>query len=285
METRKITLNGWVKSGEGATAVSYNNTEDKHQMLKVFTASIMGPQYAQNEFELSRKVESLGLRTPKAQEIVDCEGFSSIIYERIVHKKSISRLCASEPKEIKRWATLFASECYHLHSTTCESGDFVSRKEKMLVFANGHEGYTDKTKRKIVTLAEELPNVQNCLHGDLQSGNMIVDTNTGTTYWIDLGSFAWGDPMYDLSCLYFFCKHPIGRILGRKLCHLSFFRLAQFWDAFEVEYSRLAGLANLSKKASRYVLLYLVYTLGLQNYNRLVTLAFDTYINHIAAKR
>ncbi|MBQ0094538.1 MAG: phosphotransferase [Bacteroidetes bacterium] len=284
METRKMTLEGWVKSGAGATADSYNCTSDPHIMLKVFNSSLVGPQYAQSEFGLSEKVSALGLKTPRALELVDCDGFPAIIYERIVQKRSISRLCASNPEDIDRWATVFARESAALHATVCQPDDFVSRKEQMLKFVNGHKGYRERTKAGIAALAAGLDDTPHCLHGDLQTGNIIVDSETGTAYWIDLGSFAWGDPMYDIACLYFFCKHPIGRLVGRKLCHLSFRRLSQFWNAFEREYSKCTGASGLAEKASRYVILYLVYTIGLENYGRIATFAFDAYINRLAAR-
>lgn len=282
MEKIRIGSDGWVKSGEGATAVSYNDSRDSHRMMKVFSSSIVGPQYAQTEFRLSRKLADLGLKTPRAIEMVEYEGFPAIIYERIIHKKSISRLCASNYKEIDRWASLFARECRVLHSTVCKGGDFVSRKEQMLDFVNTHKGYTERTKRKIAALAQELGDGRTCLHGDLQTGNLIVDPDTKEAYWIDLGSFACGNPMYDIACLHFFCMHPVGRIIGRKLCHMNFIMLSRFWKAFEREYCRETGMTDLSEKASRYLILYLVYTIGLENYDRLATLAFDRYINLLA---
>lgn len=282
MERKRMTLDGWVKSGQGCTAESYNSSTDSSLMLKLFTSTIVGPQYAQSEFNLSRKVEELGLKTPRALELVDCEGHPAIVYERIANKKSISRICASNPQDIDRWAATFARESFKLHSTICGHDDFISRKEQMLNWVNGHKGYTERTKRRISALADELEDSPHCLHGDLQMGNLIVDSDTGTTYWIDLGSFAWGNPMYDIACLHFFCKHPIGRLLGRRMCHLDGRQLVRFWNAFEHEYSRCSGISDLSQKASRYLILYLVYTIGLENYGRLTSIAFDCYINRLA---
>ena len=284
MEKRKITLEGWERSGEGCTAASYNHKDDPKKMLKVFSFNVVGSQYAEMEFALSRKLEELGLKTPRALEMVDCEGYSSIIYERIVNKKSVSRLCASHPEEIGRWAEFFARESYALHQTECQPGDFASRKEQMLAFVEGHAGYSERTKRVVRKLSEELGDECRCLHGDLQSGNMIVDTDTGEAYWIDLGCFARGPRMYDLACLRFFYKHPIGRLLGRKMCHMRFAQLTAFWKAFAEAYSRLSGIEDLDGKASRYVLLYLVYTIGLQDYGKFTLFVFDRYINCIAAR-
>ena len=279
MEKRKITLQGWSRSGEGATAVSYNNDSDPHQMPKVFSSSIIGPQYASTEYELSGNVSGLGLRTPCALELVDCDGFSAIIYERIVNKRSISRLCASAPEDLEHWAGVFAHECAVLHSTSCSPDRFISRKEQMLAAMNSHRGYSDRTRKMIAALAGELSDRPTCLHGDLQTGNLIVDSDTGVTYWIDLGSFAYGDPMFDLACLYFFCKHPVGRFVGRRLCHMSFARLGRFWDVFAAVYGSETGRGDLQDKAARYVPLYLVYTIGLENYTGLTSRVFDAYIN------
>lgn len=283
MERRKITLKDWERSGAGCTAVSYNHKEDPHKMLKVFSFNVVGAQYAEKEFDQSRKLEELGLKTPRALEMVNCDGFSSIIYERIVKKKSISRLCASHPEEIGHLAELFAKESYAVHQTECESGDFASRKELMLAFVEEHKGYNKRTKRVVRALAEELGDECHCLHGDLQTGNMIVDTETGQPYWIDLGCFARGNRMYDLACARFFYRHPIGRLLARKVCHMRFAQQTAFWNAFVETYGRLADIDDLDRKASRYLLLYLIYTIGLQDYNKVTLFVFDRYINCLAA--
>lgn len=50
---------------------------------------------------------------------------------------------------------------------------------------------------------DSVPENTNCVHGDFQPGNVILAG--GKPYWIDLGRFAWGDPMFDIGHLYLSC--------------------------------------------------------------------------------
>ncbi len=50
---------------------------------------------------------------------------------------------------------------------------------------------------------DSVPENTNCVHGDFQPGNVILAG--GKPYWIDLGRFAWGDPMFDFGHLYLSC--------------------------------------------------------------------------------
>ena len=67
---RNIDLNEWVPSGAGATAASYNHKTDTTLLLKVFSSGILNDDYADKEFQLSKDVDALGIRTPKALVIV-----------------------------------------------------------------------------------------------------------------------------------------------------------------------------------------------------------------------
>lgn len=115
-------------------------------MLKLFNAGITGDGYAEMEFDLSRKVEALGLRTPRAIEIVKAGKCTGVIYHRIVRKKSTSRCCSDNPENIDKYARIFAEECKNLHSRSCNPSDFPSRKAQALKDVSEHKGYSRHTK-------------------------------------------------------------------------------------------------------------------------------------------
>ena len=278
---RNIDLNEWVPSGAGATAASYNHKTDTTLLLKVFLSGILNDDYADKEYQLSKDVDALGIRTPKALEMGVVGTSKAIIYERITGKKSLSRLCADNPEKISEYAVLFARECHKLHGTSCNIQNFPSRKEQVLKAVKEHKGYSNCTKQVVEKLVGLLDDTSTCLHGDLQTGNLIIAHDT--PYWIDLGCFAWGNPMYDLACLYFFCCHPIGQILGRTLCHLKRPQLRCFWNAFAREYSPQNSDA-FTESVSRYVVPYLVYTISIESYGKLILRVFDAYINHLCRK-
>lgn len=281
MNYREINLSDWIPSGAGATATSYNHKENQELMLKLFNAGITGDGYAEKEFDLSRKVEALGLRTPRAIEIVKAGKSAGVIYQRIGSKKSISRSCADNPGNIDKYARIFAEECKKLHSRSCNPADFPSRKAQALKAVAEHKGYSRHTKEVITAAIHRLGDHTTCLHGDMQPGNLLIADDT--TYWIDLGFFSWGHPMFDIACLYFFCKHPIGLFWGTKLCHLTRWQMKRFWQSFAEAYS--TNPAELASTAKDNVLVYLAYTIDLENYEGLTAAVFDSYINAICLRR
>lgn len=272
---RELELSDWTPGGAGATATCYFHKENKEIMLKVFNTGITGEGFAEREFALSRSVEATGLRTPKAIEIVSVGDCPGIIYQRIIGKRSISRLCADSPADIGRYAAVFAKECKDLHSRPCRHSDFPSRKERAIEDVTEHSGYSNHTKNVIIAAINRLGDVCTCLHGDLQPGNLLISEDT--TYWIDLGFFAWGDPAFDIACLYFFCKHPVGLFWGTKLCHMTRRQMKRFWTAFAAEYS--SDPRELARTARKNVIVYLAYTIGLEDYRGLTALVFDAYMN------
>lgn len=278
---REISLSDWTPSGAGATATSYNHKENQELMLKLFNVGISNSGYAEKEFDLSRKVEALGLRTPRAIEIVKAGKCTGVIYQRIVRKKSTSRSCADNPEDIDKYARIFAEECKNLHSISCSPSDFSSRKAQALKDVAEHKGYSRHTKEVIAAAINRLGDHTTCLHGDMQPGNLLIAD--GSTYWIDLGFFSWGHPMFDIACLYFFCKHPIGLFWGTKLCHLTRRQMKHFWESFASAYSN--NPEELTSTAKDNVLVYLAYTIGLENYEGITAAVFDAYINAICLRR
>lgn len=272
---RKIDLNDWIPAGAGGTATSYNHKNNQEFMLKLFNAGVTHDGYAEKEYNLSRKVESLGLRTPHAVELVKVDGCTGVIYQRIVNKKSVSRICADDPDNIDKYARLFALECKELHSHICNPSDFPSRKEQTLKSVAVHKGYTRHTRKVISAIINRLEDKNTCLHGDMQSGNLIIAGDT--PYWIDLGFFSWGSPMFDIACMYFFCKHPVGLLWGTRLCHMTRRQMRRFWRSFAAAYS--ANPDELTRKAKENIIAFVAYTFDLESYEGLTAAVFNAYLN------
>lgn len=68
-----------------------------------------------------------------------------------------------------------------------------------------------------------------CLHGDFHTGNLI--SGEGGEYWIDLGGFAYGDPLLDVSTLYMIGYYtPVKAI--ESIFHISRRQFCSFVDEF-----------------------------------------------------
>ena len=95
---KKITLDSWIKAGEGGNGITYENPAEPDLLLKVNRGSLNNLDSIRQEFDLSREVAALGLPTPAMHEIVRVGEDYGILMERIKNKKSLFRICHDQPE-------------------------------------------------------------------------------------------------------------------------------------------------------------------------------------------
>lgn len=103
-------------------------------------------------------------------------------------------------------------------------------------------------------LIKETPKVSRCLHGDMQTGNLIINDNGA--YFIDLGEFACGNPLYDLGCYFYFCHYlPDDYLLAAHYMNAA--SMHKCWDVFAKYYfgaDTPEKLASVDARVKPYVL-------------------------------
>ena len=111
MNYRKIDLNDWELQGEGASGESYFSKIDSSIMLKLLKPGESEDAFLA-EFENSRKLASIGFKTPAAKEIVEesQSGRLGIIYEKVQEKISFTRMIHDNPSDLPRIAKIHAEE-------------------------------------------------------------------------------------------------------------------------------------------------------------------------------
>lgn len=229
MEARKIDLNDFVHSGEGANGESLNHRTDSSVMVKLYNAGTpVGKIEA--ELDFTRKVYSLGIPCPKPGEFVtDGEGRYGIQFQRIVGKKSFSRAVGENPDEVERYARKFASMCRELHSTKVPSEGFVSVKDQYRNILSKSTVYTPEERRYLEKAIAEAPDGDTAIHGDLQFSNAIIVGDEA--YFIDLGDFSYGSPYFDLGMVLFTCMYDNPDFI-RDVFHMEPDTARRFWHYF-----------------------------------------------------
>ena len=245
---RQISLDGWVRVGEGANGATYENPADPDVLLKVNIGEFVGLEPMKVEFETSQAVARLGLPTPAMRELVKVGDAYGIVSERIKNKKSLFRLCHDEPDRIEEMAQLFCQYGKQLFATPCDTSRFRSRKEIALEGIRRATYLRRKDRKTLLQFMESLPENTHCVHGDFQPGNLIW--TDGKCYWIDLGRFAWGDPMFDIGHLYMVCNVYARIQQARDLFHLTEAQLNAFWEAFAKAYTGQEEHADFDRKAA-----------------------------------
>ena len=234
-EYRNIDLSAWIKVGEGGNGVTYENPSQSDIILKVNKPRLSCLDTVKHEYEVSQAVERLGLSTPKMYEMVRVGDAYATIAQRIKHKKSLSRICHDEPERLDEMAALLAQQGKQLFATPCDTTFFPSRREQMLQAIDKATFVSREHRQLLRRFAESIPENDHCVHGDFQSGNLIMAE--GVCYWIDLDRFAHGDPMFDIGHLFQICKVYSSMKQVQDIFHMTQEQLLRFWDAFAKAYT------------------------------------------------
>ncbi len=228
-----INLNDYESSGAGALGESYISKSNPNILLKLYSRE--REQMGLDEYERARKVYQIGVPCPTPGELVRTEeGLLGIQFHRIVGKKSYARALSEHPERLEAYAARFAEECKRLHSIRPEPGLFPTAKEQCLMHIRLNKFLTDEEKAGLERYVGNLPDADTALHGDLHYGNIIF-TEDGTHYFIDLGDFCTGSPLFDLAIIYRqTCKMPEAFI--KENYHINAATAKAFWQAFVPQY-------------------------------------------------
>ncbi len=208
---RKIDISEYVKSGAGANGSSYDKIDDSSVMLKLYNTDYP-TQTIFDEHEVAKKAFEIGVPSPEPSEIVTNGERIGIQFKRIVGKRSYSRAIADEPERVEEYSREFARYCKKIHQLQCPEGMFPSAKEQFLHMLEVSKTYTPEQKSIVKEFIESVPDCMTALHGDMHIGNVITTLPKGApmstphdVYFIDLGYFSYGYPLFDLGMLYSIC--------------------------------------------------------------------------------
>ena len=258
MDFKSIDINSWTQVGEGGIGKTYVHPDNPDILLKVNRSSMSDERTVKREVETSQHVFDLGVSTPRMFDIVRVGDAYGYTFERIKGKKSLSRICADDPSRISEIAALLASEGRKLHATTCDTAFFPSHKEGALKAIGAADFADEADKQKLLAFVEGLDDAPTCLHGDYQTGNLIV-SGEGKPYWIDLGWFSHGLPMFDIGHLFLITQIYSQFQRMRDIIHMSREQLLAFWDAFAAAYSGNADHAAFDAEAARFAAIDVCY--------------------------
>ena len=219
-------------AGEGANAVSYHHRRDPDVLLKLYQPGKV--RQPQDEVLMARKVYALGIPTPEPGDYVtDGERFG-IRFRRIPDKVSVARAVGLHPEEAVPQAEAFAAMCRSLHSVHVDPSAFESVKSRYLRLTEESPLFTAAEKDRLVRFIGDAPDTDTAVHGDLQFGNLIFDGN-GRYYFIDLGDFGYGCPLFDVAMVYVtaYLSDPD---FVREAFHMEPATAVRFWKAFASAY-------------------------------------------------
>ena len=235
MEAKLISLDDYVRTGEGANGASYNHKSDPNIMMKMYFRNF---EAAALELEVAKKVYEMGIPTPEPGDLVTDGKQMGIRFRRIEGKKSYSRACGDNPERAEEYGKEFARMCKKLHSVHVDTTRFENVKDRLYKMLDANPDFTPEQKQKIRAFIEAAPDTDTAIHGDLQFGNGIFTEDANgkrTSYFIDLGDFCYGYPMFDIGMVYLCCCLN-DESWTQEVNHMSNATAARFWDGFAAEY-------------------------------------------------
>jgi len=235
MEAKLINLDDYVRTGEGANGASYNHKSDPNIMMKMYFRNF---EAAALELEVAKKVYNMGIPTPEPGDLVTDGKQMGIRFRRIEGKKSYSRACGDNPERAEEYGKEFARMCKKLHSVHVDTTRFENVKDRLYKMLDANPDFTPEQKQKIRAFIQAAPDTDTAIHGDLQFGNGIFTEDANgkrTSYFIDLGDFCYGYPMFDIGMVYLCCCLN-DESWTQEVNHMSNATAARFWDGFAAEY-------------------------------------------------
>ncbi len=232
MEAIKIDIKDYVLSGGGANGESYDHLTDPNVMLKLYFPGKI--QQSLDELNRARKVFDLGVPSPKpGKYVVTEDGRYGILFHRIPGKVSFSRATGNHPERVQEYAMEFAQMCRQLHAIHVDTTQFENVKDRYTRLLIENQFFTSDEKDKLSHFIEDVPNTDTAIHGDLQFSNAIFTEYQ--SYFIDLGDFCYGNPLFDLGMVYLSCNLSDETFI-KETFHMDKATAIKFWEAFALAY-------------------------------------------------
>ncbi len=177
--------------GEGNTAEVY--TWKEGQILKLFRKEFpLGG--IEKEYRVNKEVEKLGLPIPKAEGMIDYNGRTGIIYDRVTGE-SVLNLITTKPWKSKKYIKRLVELQYEMHQ--CKAENLTSYKEALEWNINHNNSLSDQIKQSILEKLANLPEGDSLCHGDFHPGNVIKTTQEYVI--LDWMTAASGNPSMDVA--------------------------------------------------------------------------------------
>jgi len=229
-QPRQVKVDGLACIARGVTGECYR--VDDETLLKLYFEHV-DQSMAQREKAFARAAFVAGLPTAISFDIVACGARRGILYE-MLNARTLSQLIVENPDRLEEYVKTFADVCRLIHDTKGDSRVFARTKDACVSAIRTVDFIDEGQRRIILDKVREIPDADTCVHGDLHTSNILMQS--GEPRLIDLGDFSLGHGMFDVGQIYniFYCSrqtHISERAVGMDP-ELAF----RIWELFEQYY-------------------------------------------------
>ncbi|MZQ86961.1 phosphotransferase [Paenibacillus sp. 5J-6] len=170
---------------EGRTAEIFQQSHES--VIKLYRSGF--PKEAISyEYEITKRVASLGIPVPQVYGLVEIEERVGIIFEYLDGKPLLQKM-VEHPLELDDFAVMLADIHVMLHRFEVPADEGVNhfRKQKEVLASNIHQvdQLSPDEKNAILQYLEELPNGNRVCHGDFHPDNVLIGEKRWILDWTD----------------------------------------------------------------------------------------------------
>ena len=194
---RQLSVEGCDRIGAGACGEVFRL--DDETIIKLYYPRVKKEEIEQ-EKALAKKAFVMGVPTAISYDIVEADGRTGVVYE-LIKSKTIGELIRGDEGHLEEYVDMYAAVCRQIHGIEAEPGQLPSFKDITRSDIPNVTGITEEERAYLHRFLDLMPDRMNCLHGDLNINNIMVQN--GECCLIDMGEFSTGTPMFDLSRILF----------------------------------------------------------------------------------
>lgn len=194
---RRLSVKGCERIGAGACGEVFRM--DEETIIKLYYPRVRREEI-EREKALAKKAFVMGVPTAISYDIVEADGRTGVVYE-LIRSKTLGELIREDEGRLEEYAAMYAEVCRTIHSIRAEPGELPSFKELNREDIPNITGITEEERAYLYRSLDLVPERMNCLHGDLNINNIMVQN--GECCLIDMGEFSTGTPVFDLSRILF----------------------------------------------------------------------------------
>ena len=193
---RKISIEGCEVIGEGANGIVYRTDPDT--IVKVYKQPDSLDDI-HNERELARKAFVMGIPTAIPYDVVQVGDLYGSVFE-LLNAKSFAKLIKAG-EDVDELARQSVEILKIMHKTVLKDGELPSKKQEALCWAQFDVDYLpEEIGTKLVKMFEDIPEMNNMLHGDFHIKNIMRQGDENLL--IDMDTLSVGHPIFEFAAIF-----------------------------------------------------------------------------------
>lgn len=227
---REVNVEGLDIVGEGGNGIVYRLDEDT--ILKLYR--VAGMEDVKRERENAQRLFQRGIPTAIAYDIVKCGEQLGTVFEMLNADTLANALQATDTEdEMEPLIEQYTDIVRGFHSEEADVNETMSLHSYYgIKIDEMRDYYTEEEVAKLHKLLDWIPQRSTMLHGDLHTGNLMMQNREIMV--IDVADISYGHPIFDLAGIYIIHAQMglDGKVFGEAKTGLKTERSLAFWNRF-----------------------------------------------------